>query len=146
MDDFDRFARAATALLGGEAEVTVRQGRRAEYPGSPREAADLFVKKLGFTPIGDGWVDLGEKGSDPAGYLTNILKRDLVGHNIDWLPDGEARNCSEGFYSLFKGPAVTNLANVVGNEWNPITTSTVEAAYVSMDDDRIGLFLLEAED
>lgn len=72
--------------------------------------------------------------------------RDLVGHNFDWVSPLDAKSCSKEFYSLFRHGKVHRLANRIRNGWNPITSSTIEAAFVTMDDVRIGLFLVEAED
>ncbi|MBB4839930.1 hypothetical protein HNP52_003022 [Sphingomonas kyeonggiensis] len=146
MDDFTTFVERTAKLLNDEVELTIREGSRSDFPGEPRDAADAFVSSLGFTPIGDGWLDLDKDAAEPSSHLANILKRDLVGHNLDWLSASDAKACAEEFYSLFKHGKVTRLANRIGNGWNPITSSTIEAAFVSMDDSRIALFLVEAED
>lgn len=146
MDDFSAFVEKATKLLGDEAELTIRQGSRRAFLGAPRDAADAFVKSLGYSPLGAGWFDLDEHGPAPISHLADILKRDLVGHNFDWLHPADANACAKQFYSLFRDGKVHRLANRVRNGWNPITSSTIEAAFVTMDDVRIGLFLVEAED
>jgi len=146
MDDFLTFVDRATKLLDNEAELTIRQGSRADFPTEPRAAADAFVESLGYTPLGDGWFDLADDVDEPTSHLANILKRDLVGHDFDWLSPSDAESCATEFYSLFCRGRVTRLANHIRNGWNSITPSTVEAAFVTMDDVRIGLFLIEAED
>jgi hypothetical protein len=146
MDDISQFVEKATRLLDDEAELTIQFGKRADFPSDPYDAADAFVSKLGYATLGKGWFDLNEDSAEPTSHLANILKRDLVGHNFDWLSPSEAENCSTDFYSLFREGEVTRLANHIRNGWNPITSSTIEAAFVAMDAVRIGLFLVEAED
>jgi hypothetical protein len=145
MDDFSAFVERATKLLEDEAELTIRQGSRQDFPGAPRDAADAFVGSLGYSPLGAGWFDLDEDGPEPASQLADILKRDLVGHNFDWLRPADATTCAEQFYALFCHGEVHRLANRIRNGWNPITSSTIEAAFITMDDVRIGLFLVQAE-
>jgi len=146
MDDFSAFVERATKLLDGEVELTIHQGLRQDFSAAPRDAADAFVRSLGYSPLGSGWFDLDGDGPEPISHLADILKRDLVHYSYDWLNPADATACAEEFYSLFCQGEVHRLTNRIRNGWNPITSSTIEAAFVAMDNVRIGLFLVEAED
>lgn len=146
MDDFLAFVDRATKLLDDVAELTIRQGSRLDFSGPTSNAADAFVTSLGYSPLGAGWFDLADHGPEPLSHLADTLKRDLIWLDLVWLNPEDATACAEQFYSLFCHGEVHRLANRIRNGWNPITSSTIEAAFVAMDDLRIGLFLVEAED
>lgn len=153
MRTFDEFAEHWLTKLE-HVQTTICRARRSEFPGNPMLSANLFVSSLGYKPIYDRWNDLAEvdgkysdaSPSDYAGHLADTLRRDMVHSSYEMLSAADARACSEEFYSYFPIGKVVRLANRLGGGWNPITDSTFEAAYIAMDDEWIGLFLLEAED
>ncbi len=154
MQEFDEFAHQYEALLSGDAGVTIRWAPRSRHPGQPHEAADHFVAALGFRSIGRWW-DLAEADreyagvppGDFAGHLAWMLQHDLVPSHYHWLAREDANACAARFYACFATGSPVRLTNRLGNgSLGGISRSTIEAAYVAMDDLSIGLFLLEAED
>ncbi len=163
MRTFDEFAEHWLSKLSEHVQTRICRSPRSEFPGDPVRSANLFVSALGYKPltpfehkgqIYGRWFNLAEVNrvysgvnpADYAGHLADTLRHDMVHSSYEMLSDADARACAEGFYSYFAGGNVTRLANRLGNGWNSITKSTFEAAYIAMDDDWIGLFLLEAED
>lgn len=145
MGDVTRFQEMVTSQLG-HMWVGFDAGRRANFPGPPREAADSFVRSLGYFPIGDQWIDLDEEELDPVAQLIARLRHDLAYPSAELLSAADAAACAKAFYELFDAGQSTRLTNWLNNGWSPITGSTFDAAYVAMDDAQIGLFLIQAED
>jgi hypothetical protein len=151
---FDEFAEHWLTKLDEYIQTRIERAPRVQFPGNPMLSANLFVSSLGYKPIYDRWRNLAEldreyddvKTDDYAGHLATTLHRDMVHSSFEMLSLSEARAAAEEFYSHFHRGQVTRLSNMLGGGSNPITECTFEAAYVAMDDDWIGLFLLEAED
>jgi hypothetical protein len=109
---------------------------------------------LALGRLSEAWWDLDNlppiyadiSSRDAAGHLAMRLMKDMVFDNEDWLSFEEATECARTFYSFFTFGSSVRLANRIRDGWNPITSSTFEAAYIAMDDLNIGLFLIEAED
>jgi len=62
------------------------------------------------------------------------------------LSRAESDSLSAQFLALFDQGGATFLSNWSNGGWTPMTSSTIEAGYVGIDDVRIALFLFEDED
>lgn len=145
MSDATAFAQffddAVEDRLEGLTSVTFAS--RSVHPGPIVAAVDAFNATFGYQPLGDAWFGLNSE--EIAAELTQQLRVSLA-YSVETMPEDEAARVSRRFVDLFDPLSVTFLTNVRGNGWNPITTSTMEAAYVGIDGDLIGLFLFQDED
>lgn len=116
---------------------------RSAHHGPVLDAVDSFTAALGFQPLGDAWFVL--NSGELATELTQQLRVSLA-YREETMPADEAAAFSRQFVDLFDPSSARFLTNFRNNGWNPITTSTMEAAYVGIDGDLIGLLLFQDED
>ncbi|WP_313472248.1 hypothetical protein [Brevundimonas sp.] len=136
-----RFDDAVEGRLEGMPSVTFAD--RSVYPRPFVDAVDAFSAALGYQPLGDAWHVLSSE--ELATELTQQLRVSLA-YRVETMPEDQAASISRQFIDLFDPESVRFLTNFRNNGWNPITTSTMEAAYVGIDGDLIGLLLFQDED
>ncbi len=126
-----------------EGMTSVAFASRSVHPGPLVDAVDAFNATLGYQPLGDAWIVL--NSAEITTELAQQLRVSLA-YRVETMLEDEAVDASRRFVDLFDPSSVRFLTNIRGGGWNPITTSTMEAAYVGIDDDLIGLFLFQDED
>lgn len=136
-----RFDNAVEDRLEGMPSVTFAS--RADHPGPFLDAVDAFNVSLGYQPLGDEWFVLNSE--ELSTELAQQLRVSLA-YRVETMPEDEAAGFSRQFVELFDPSSVRFLTNFRNNGWNPITTATMEAAYVGIDGDLIGLLLFQDED
>jgi hypothetical protein len=122
---------------------TVRSAPRSSHPGSVLEAVDHFVISLGYSALGESWFRLDE--AEAQRELATRLQTSLA-YGVKMLSRVESDALSVQFLAVFDQGDATFLSNWSNNSWTPITRSTIEAAYVGIDDATIALVLFEDED
>jgi len=122
---------------------TVHFAQRLSHPGSVIEAADHFVGTLGYSPLGDSWLRLDK--AEAQRELAARLQTSLA-YGVQMLSRAESDSLSAQFLALFDQGDATFLSNWSNGAFTPLTSSTVDAGYVGIDDVRIALFLFEDED
>jgi hypothetical protein len=122
---------------------TVHFASRSAHPGSVIEAADHFVATLGYAPLGESWLRLDKAAAQRE--LAAHLQTSLA-YRVQMLSRAESDSLSAQFLALFDQRGATFLSNWSNSAFTSLTSSTVDAGYVGIDDVRIALFLFEDED
>jgi|GEM_PF-542089 len=123
---------------------------------APTQAADNFSAENGFESIGFNWelLDSHAKPSEvrsALGAFKDAFSLDLV-MNSQWLGDVAALECGREFIASFKPLQRMFLTNHIIREegksemWNPVTTRTFDWAFVGMDDRKIAILVVSADD
>ncbi len=138
------------------AQVIFKVQKRDTAAGTPVQIADAFVVEHGFTPIGFDWELLdadaapGEARS-ALGAFRDALALDLMMRDT-WLGDEQALDCGREFVGAFNPSQRLLLTNHIIRDagtsegWNPISKAAYEWAFLGLDDSKIALLLITAED
>lgn len=127
-----------------------------ETSGTPAQIADAFAADHDFNQIGFNWELL-----DPAaelwearsalGAFKDALSLDLAMRS-KWLEDENAQKCGAEFMAAFKPLQCMFLTNHIIREegksemWFPVTSCTYDWAFVGMDDRKIAMLVVSAND
>lgn len=111
------------------------------------EAANNFVKELGFKPLGNGWHELDQSAALET--LTRVLHLSQA-YNVELMPFEMAQQIAKGFLELFDSDNASYYTNGVfgENSWSGhrLTESTFDMAVLVMDHESIGIVCVEDED
>ena len=115
---------------------------------TPAQAADVYVKSLGFRPLGEGWHTLSRE--EAFQFIVATLTESLAYHT-PMLEKEDAERVSGEFLSGFPSPQAVFLSNseVIGPgavASRPISQATFGAAIVALDEAQIGVLCVEDED
>ncbi|MEM7666502.1 MAG: hypothetical protein AAF250_11650 [Pseudomonadota bacterium] len=151
LDPLNDFIAIWRGPLDSQAEVVFEACLRDGSSGTHPAIADRFVEKLNFQPIGQNWEMLDSTGDEDAprsaiAAFDDAMAMNMVFTRSSWLGHDEAKRCGREFLSAFNPDQRIILTNRMYFGWNPISTATFEWAFVGMDDTRIALLLLMAED
>ncbi len=138
-------------LCEDSAEVRFTAQALAAPPGLHFACADSFVVSLGYVPISGNWelLDAEAGVSEPRsarGALVQAFAKNMVFSSEPWLGEEAALAMAEDFLACFKPGTRQIVTNRMYFGWNPITTATIEWAFVAFDDTAIALLLATAED
>ncbi|MEQ5787822.1 hypothetical protein J3454_07960 [Erythrobacter sp. NFXS35] len=119
-------------------------------PGLHASCADAFVTSLGLTPIGGNWelldAEVGMEGPRSArAALVDAFAHNMVFAQQLWLGEDNALAMGEDFLACFDSVTRQIVTNRMYFGWNPITTASIEWAFVAFDDSTIALLLATAE-
>lgn len=120
-------------------------------PGLHFVLADSFVTELGYKPIGGNWellddaADYRSPRSARAAFV-EAFANDMIYSSEPWLGEEAALAMAEDFLACFDPGTRQIVTNRMYFGWNPITTATIEWAFVAFDDHAIALLLATAED
>lgn len=109
---------------------------------------DCFVKGLGLSPIESEWREVSR---DQATLLAAaILAKDLA-YGVQIISTDEAQEFGRHFISAFGNEAhfFTNTDYAIGAtswSWMPLTNSTFDAGVLGVDEQRIGVLVVQDED
>ena len=148
----DAFSAAWRKRLGaGSAEVRIEARPLEHPPGLHSACADAFVTDLGYQPIGCNWELLdAEAELDGArsarAALVEAFARHMVFAQEPWLGEADALAMGEDFLACFDPRTRQIVTNRMYFGWNPITSASLEWAFVAFDDTAIALLLATAED
>jgi hypothetical protein len=149
LDSF--FAQWQDRLCGDRAEVSFAARALAAPPGLHSACADNYVSSLGYQPIGGNWelLDAEAAPDEPrsaAAALAEAFRCDMALPGQPWLGDDAARAMAADFLACFDPATRQIVTNRMYFGWNPITTATIEWAFVAFDDTAIALLLATAGD
>jgi hypothetical protein len=143
-------ARWHLRLNADGATVRIAADALTTPPGLHAACADAFVTSLGLTPIGGNW-ELLDAEVDPAGprsaraALVEAFARNMVFAQQPWLGEDDALVMGEDFLACFDPNSRQIVTNRMYFGWNPITTASIEWAFVAFDQAAIALLLATAE-
>ncbi|WP_296719365.1 hypothetical protein [Erythrobacter sp.] len=143
-------ARWHLRLNADGATVRIAADALAISPGLHAACADAFVTSLGLTPIGGNWelldAEAGMEGPRSArAALVEAFARNMVIAQQPWLGEDDALAMGEEFLGCFDPGTRQIVTNRMYFGWNPITTASIEWAFVAFDDGAIALLLATAE-
>jgi hypothetical protein len=137
----------------GHPTCAVDNRTAAADPQRYREVLDEFVATLGFTGLGEGWIEISTQAAKTL--VREVLFKDLA-YSVAMMSEDEAALLTERFFALFD-PSVRCFTNgnlvvrdadptEVPGSWNPITEATFDAGVVCLGSSRIGILWVEDED
>ncbi len=138
-------------LCAGSAEVRIEARALDDPPGLHNACADALVTSLGYQPIGGNWELLdAEAAPDGArsarAALIEAFARDMVFSHEPWLGEADALAMGDDLLACFDARTRQIVTNRMYFGWNPITSASLEWAFVAFDDTAIALLLATAED
>jgi len=144
-------ARWHARLDAGTATVRITPGALDQPPGLHAVCADAFVTGLGYQPIGGNWelldAEAGVDGPRSArAALVEAFSRNMVFSREPWLGEADALAMAADFLACFDPDRLQIVTNRMYFGWNPITTASLEWAFVAFDDTAIALLLATDED
>lgn len=159
LDPLNHFIATWREPLESQAEVVFEARLRDGLPGTHTAIADSFVEQLDskfgnemdLKPIGPNWemLDSADDANAPRSAIAafdDAMAMNMVFTRTQWLGHDEAKRCGREFVSAFNPGQRIILTNRMYFGWNPISTATFEWAFVGLDDTKIALLLLMAED
>lgn len=119
--------------------------------GTHSAIADRFVQDFDLQPIGLNWEMLDSTGDEDVprsavAAFDDALGMDMVFTKVQWLGHENAKSCGLEFLNAFSPEHRIILTNRMYFGWNPISRATFEWAFIGMDDTKIALLLVMAED
>ena len=144
------FAAWRGRLCEAGADVRFTAEELAAPPGLHFACADAFVTRLGYQPIGGNWELLDAEAAPDAPRSARAALKDAFSHNMvfpseTWLGDAGALAMAGDFLACFDSSTQQIMTNRMYFGWNPITTASLEWAFVAFDDRAIALLLATAE-
>ena len=123
-------------------------------PSSAKTLADQLMLSMGFSGIGDEWIDLTSDTipieittlefpkAPPPSYAQSTI---FHFHNLG-LSKSERVALMSNFYGLFRCSHPRYLSNGVCGEWLAVTESTFDRAFVGVGVNLIGAMVTQDED
>lgn len=156
LERLEAFIAAWRAPLETRAELFFEMRARGDAGGAPVQVADRFVSECGYKPIGFDWEMLDAAGEADAprsaiGAFADALTKDLAMRG-EWLGEDRALECGRTFVGAFDPLGAIILTNHIVRDagrsegWFPISSASLEWAFVGYDDSAIALLLLTGED
>ncbi len=145
------FAAWRAPLCDDQARVTLTARPLEAPPGLHFACADAFVTALGHKPIGVNW-ELLDAEAEPDGprsacaALAQAFRANMVFSNTPWLGEARAGQMAREFIDCFDPSTRQIVTNRMYFGWHPITTASIEWAFVAFDDTAIALLLATDED
>lgn len=144
------FAQWQERLCGDRAEVHFAARALDAPPLLHSACADSFVTSLGYQAIGGNWelLDAEAAPDEPrsaVAALGEAFASDMALPQQKWLGDEAAREMAAEFLACFAPATRQIVTNRMYFGWNPITTASIEWAFVAFDDQAIALLLATAE-
>lgn len=145
------FAAWRAPLCDDQARVTLTARPLEAPPGLHFACADAFVTALGHKPIGVNWelLDAEAEADGPRSAqaaLAEAFRNNMVFSNQPWLGEAGAHRMARDFLDCFNPASRQIVTNRMYFGWHPITTASIEWAFVSFDDTAIALLLATDED
>jgi hypothetical protein len=112
---------------------------------------DAFVTGLGYQPIGGNWELLDADAAPDAPRSALAALREAFAHSMvfvrePWLGEADAIAMGAEFLACFDPACRQIVTNRMYFGWNPITTASIEWAFVAFDDQAIALLIATDED
>ena len=147
LDSF--FAQWQDRLCADRAEVRFVARALDAPPGLHSACADSFVTSLGYQAIGGNWELLDAEAAPDAprsavAALAEAFASDMALPQQRWLGDEAAGEMAADFLACFAPGTCQIVTNRMYFGWNPITTASIEWAFVAFDDTAIALLLATA--
>ena len=138
-------------LCAGSATVRIASHALEGLPGLHTARADAFVTGLGYQPIGGNWELLDADAAPDAPRSALAALREAFAHSMvfarePWLGEADAIAMGAEFLACFDPASRQIVTNRMYFGWNPITTASIEWAFVAFDDQAIALLLATDED
>ncbi|NCP14448.1 MAG: hypothetical protein GW858_09835 [Sphingomonadales bacterium] len=143
-------AKWSQRLNADSASVTFAAQALDAPPGLHAATADRFVTALGYQPIGGNWELLDPDAAPDGARSARAALIEAFSHNMvlsqqAWLGEADALAMAEGFLGCFDARTCQIVTNRMYFGWNPITSASIEWAFVAFDDSAIALLLATAE-
>ena len=140
---FESLAREARrARRGG---IVTCDRRLQEAQPDARHAVDEYVRSLGFSAIGEQWIEIDRNRAEAI--LSHFLSHDMA-YGTVLMPVERARKMAGDYLDLFGEDSASFFTNREGRAgtWTPISQATFDTGIVALDEEGIGILWVEDED